>query len=206
MNYEGVCNIRIIGDSTIGKTSIIYRFIDNIFESIYTETVGFMNFSKDEIICDRKIRIKIWDTAGQERYRSLTKTFFRNSQGIILCYDVTNKNTFYNLKFWLESLKCCLGTLSLIKIIIIGNKIDLTREREVTFEEADDLCKENGFTLFETSAKDNINIRESIIYLTELIIKEKLEMNVLERNSFKLNGKREVNKSENQGKKNCCAK
>ena len=105
MNYDQKCQLLIIGDSTVGKTSILSRFVDGTFNSNYLATVGLENVTKDEIIDDKTIRIKIWDTAGQERYKSLTKSFFRNAEGVMLVYDVTNLETYENLKFWLQSIQ-----------------------------------------------------------------------------------------------------
>ena len=145
MNYDQKCQLLIIGDSTVGKTSIITRFANGTFDSNYLATVGLDNFTKDEIIDNKTIRIKIWDTAGQERYKSLTKGFFRNAEGVMLVYDVTNSETYENLKYWMQSIKNNLGeNMGEIPIIIIGNKIDC-QEREVSVEEAENFWKEQGF-------------------------------------------------------------
>ena len=152
MNYDQKVQLLIIGDSTVGKTSILSRFTNGTFDSNYLATVGLDNFTKDDIIDNKTIRIKIWDTAGQERYRSLTKGFFRNADGIMLVYDVTNSDTYDNLKFWLQSIKNNMSAdMGEIPIIIIGNKIDCTEEREVNFQEAENFWKEQGFSYFETS-------------------------------------------------------
>ena len=158
MNYDVKCQLLIIGDSTVGKTSILSCFANGTFNSNYLATVGLENFTKDEIIDDKTIRIKIWDTAGQERYKSLTKGFFRNAEGVMLVYDVTNSETYENLKFWLQSIKNNISSdMGDLPIIIIGNKIDL-EEREVQFKEAEKFWKEQGYQYFETSAKTGENV------------------------------------------------
>ena len=173
MNYDQKCQLLIIGDSTVGKTSIITRFANGTFNSNYLATVGLDNFTKDEIIDNKTIRIKIWDTAGQERYKSLTKGFFRNAEGVMLVYDVTNSETYENLKYWMQSIKNNLGnSIDDIPIIIIGNKIDC-QEREVSVEEAENFWKEQGFSYFETSAKTGENIEKTIIFLVKRVINVK---------------------------------
>ena len=173
MNYDQKCQLLIIGDSTVGKTSIITRFANGTFNSNYLATVGLDNFTKDEIIDNKTIRIKIWDTAGQERYKSLTKGFFRNAEGVMLVYDVTNSETYENLKYWMQSIKNNLGnSIDDIPIIIIGNKIDC-QEREVSVEEAENFWKEQGFSYFETSAKTGENIEKTIKFLVKRVINVK---------------------------------
>ena len=95
MSYDGKCQLLIIGDSTVGKTSILGRYANGVFNAHYLATIGLDNFTKDEVIDNKTIRIKIWDTAGQEKYQSLTKGFFRNAQGIMVVFDI---NRMYNWK------------------------------------------------------------------------------------------------------------
>jgi small GTP-binding protein len=193
---ENKCQLLIIGDSTVGKTSILYQYTNNQFLSQHLATVGIDYYNKDEIINEKLVRVKIWDTAGQERYKSLTSTFFRNAQGIILVYDVTNPETFDNLKYWIQSINNNLGVQSNVKKIIIGNKIDLPRE--VLKDEAESLANEYGIKYFETSAKDNINIKESIRYCVEISIADKSNM-ISNNNTKKIEPKiKEANESK------CC--
>ena len=173
MNYDIKCQLLIIGDSTVGKTSIISCYVNGTFSSNYLATVGLDNFTKDEVINNKTIRIKIWDTAGQERYKSLTKNFFRNAEGVMLVYDVTNYDTYENLKFWMQSIKNNMSSdMGEIPIVIIGNKIDLN-EREVQFKEAEKFWKEQGYKYFETSAKTGENVEQTIKTLVEMVVKEK---------------------------------
>ncbi len=173
MNYDQKCQLLIIGDSTVGKTSILSRFANGIFNSNYLATVGLDSFTKDEIIDDKTVRIKIWDTAGQERYKSLTKGFFRNAEGVMLVYDVTNSETYENLKFWLQSIKNNTSPdMGEIPIILIGNKIDC-EDREVKVEEAENFWKEQGYPYFETSAKTGENIDNTIKFLVKKVINVK---------------------------------
>ena len=170
MNYDEKCQLLIIGDSTVGKTSILSRYSNGTFNASYLATVGLDNFTKDEIINNKIVRIKMWDTAGQERYKSLTKGFFRNAQGIMVVYDVTNSETFENLKYWINSIKTHMDSeIDKIQVIIIGNKID-AEEREIKYEEADLFCKKHNYPYFETSAKTGKNINETINFLVNEVI------------------------------------
>lgn len=186
MDYDEICNLRIIGDTSVGKTSLLMRFKSDEFSYNLTTTIGIDSYTKDEFINNKKVRIKIWDTAGQERYRSLTSSFFRNAQGIILCYDITNRITFSNLKEWIESLKKGISDLDNIKVIVVGNKNDLHTKREVPFEEAEKFCKENLLPLYETSAKEGTNVRSTIIKLVEKIYNDTPQFNILNRDSVTL--------------------
>ena len=168
MNYDEKCQLMLMGDSMVGKTSLLYRYQENKFMTNYLATVGIDFFTKEEIINEKKVRIKIWDTAGQERFKSLTQAFSRNADGIILVFDVTNRESFTNLKFWIACINSNLGENNDLKKIIIGNKIDL--EEEVNRNEAESFAKENNCEYYETSAKENKGINEAIRHLVEKLI------------------------------------
>jgi len=172
MNFDKKCNLLIIGDATVGKTCILRRFAHDKFTSNYISTVGIDFFTKDVILDDKKIHIKIWDTAGQERYRSLTQGFFRKAEGIIIVYDITNESSFNNLKFWIDSIESNTNSQnSKIPAIIIGNKIDIL-ERKVDKVSAENFAKNKNYKYFEVSAKTGINIDESIKFLIKKVLKE----------------------------------
>ena len=124
-------------------------------------------FTKEEKIDDKIVRVKIWDTAGQEKFKSLTRNFYKNSHGVIICYDVTNRQSFENIETWVDSIKD--NSASNIKMVLVGNKIDL--EREVTTEEGERLAQYYHVPFFETSAKTNIGINECFLKLiTDVVI------------------------------------
>ena len=203
MNYDQKCQLLIIGDSTVGKTSILSRFANGTFNSNYLATVGLDNFTKDEIIDNKTIRIKIWDTAGQERYKSLTKGFFRNAEGVMLVYDVTNSETYENLKFWLQSIKNNMSSdMGEIPIIIIGNKIDC-EDREVIKEEAEKFWKEQGYQYFETSAKTGDNIDMTIKYLVKKVVDIKEGKKEEDKNQNIKIDKNDANNNKNDEAKKC---
>jgi len=171
MNYDKKVQLLIIGDSTVGKTSILSRYTNGDFNPHYLATVGLDFFKKDEVFNGKTIRIKIWDTAGQERYKSLTQGYFRNAEGIMIVYDVSNLVSFENLKYWIQSIKTHIDIdKGEVPAIIIGNKIDIF-EREVKKEDAEAFAKEEGFKYFETSAKSGKGVNECIKYLVKTILR-----------------------------------
>ena len=173
MSYNEKCQLLIIGDASVGKTSIFSRFTTGFFSAHYVATIGIDNYKKDITIDDKIVRVQLWDTAGAEKYYSLTKGFFRNAQGIMVVFDVTNSETYDNVRHWTQSIKTHIGSdIERIPVIIIGNKIDL-EEREIVKEDAILYAKELGCLYFETSAKTGENINETILFL----VKEVLEIN-----------------------------
>ena len=172
MSYDEKCQLLVIGDSMVGKTSLLFRFTNGTFNAHYLATVGLDNFTKDEIIKNKKVRIKIWDTAGQEKFQSLTKGFFRNAQGIMIVFDVSNIETYDNIKYWAQSIKTHLGSeIEKIPVIIIGNKKDL-KERKINKNDAENYSTELGYPYFETSAKTGENVDNTIKYLVLEVLKK----------------------------------
>jgi len=162
VNYDYKCQIIIIGDSTVGKTSLLFQYNNQPNPLKQVATVGIDYFTRDVNIEGKLIRTKIWDTAGQERFRSITDNFFKNANGIILVFDLNCRETFHNLKTWIQTIKLKVPNHN-IKKILIGNKSDL--KREVSTEEGLEFSKNFMFDYFETSVKQNINIHESINHL-----------------------------------------
>lgn len=166
-NFDYKCNIITLGDSTVGKTSLLFQFMGQKNPLKQVATVGIDYFTKDVNIDGKIVRTKIWDTAGQERYRSITDNFFKNSNGVLLVYDISIRETFDNLKVWVQSINLKVPEKE-VKKILIGNKVDL--EREVEYEEAKEFANSQGLEYFETSAKENLNIKESIEHLISKIL------------------------------------
>lgn len=160
----------IIGNSEVGKTAFLNRFFNNKFTYDHLTTLGFNYISKTfELSNGEKIKISFTDTAGQERFRSLTPLSLRKVQGIILLYDITNKNSFESVNYWLKMIKDQLGE-KLVPIILIGNKIDLQNERKISNEKGEEKAKELNLHFYESSVKDNINVKESVNDLINQII------------------------------------
>ena len=162
----------IIGDSSVGKSNILLRYVYEKFNEEFQSTLG-VEFSAKNLEINNKIyRIQIWDTAGQESFRSITRFYYKNSVCAFIVYDITNRDSFLNIKSWLDDIqKQCPKT---VLLILVGNKIDLNDERQVSYDEGANFAQENNILFFETSAKSGENINELFETSANIII-EKLE-------------------------------
>ncbi|KAG7539918.1 Small GTPase [Arabidopsis thaliana x Arabidopsis arenosa] len=147
-----------LGDQSVGKTSIITRFMYDKFDTTYQPTIGIDFLSKTMYLEDRTVRLQLWDTAGQERFRSLIPSYIRDSSVAIVVYDVSNRQTFLNTSKWIEDVHRERGQSNVI-IVLVGNKTDLVEKRQVSISEGEDKGKEYGVMFIETSAKENFNIK-----------------------------------------------
>ncbi|CAI2379486.1 unnamed protein product [Moneuplotes crassus] len=146
-----------LGDQSVGKTSIILRFMHDTFDSQYQATIGIDFLSKTMMVDDKMVRLQLWDTAGQERFKSLIPSYIQDSSFAIVCFDITSKASFENVKTWVEDARNIRGDD--VSIIVVGNKIDLADQREVYTEEGSKLALELGVEFIEVSAKAGINIK-----------------------------------------------
>ena len=149
--------IVFLGDQSVGKTSIINRFIYDTFEDVYQATIGIDFLSKPVYVDDKTIRLQLWDTAGQERFKSLIPSYVKDSSVAVICYDITNSDTFNSVKTWVENARSMRGEE--VILFIAGNKSDLADQRQVSEEEGENLASELGATFFETSAKSGENVK-----------------------------------------------
>ena len=206
MNYDKICQLLIIGDTSVGKTSLITRYTNGTFKEEYLATVGLDYYSKEEIINNKTINIKIWDTAGQERFKALTQSYFRNAEGVILAFDVTNTSSYDNLKDWIGSIKKNLeGKNIFLPLIIVGNKIDMEESREVEKENAEQFATENNYKYFETSAKTGEGVDEAVRDLVNQVLNNNQidEQKIEARKSVQLK-EEDNNEGEVKKKKGCC--
>ena len=143
----------LLGESTVGKTSIIIRYIENTFNDSNTSTCG-VDVKHKYVSCDNnKIRLDIWDTAGQERFRGLAKNYFRGAHGFILVYDITNKESFIKLKGWIKDAKEKINKEDSYKIMVVGNKKDCENDRAVEYNNLKQFGEDNKVIFSEVSAK-----------------------------------------------------
>ena len=156
----------------VGKSNILSRYAKNTFKPNHEITIGCEFMAKNIQLKDKIIRIQIWDTAGQESFRSITRSYYKNSTCAFIVYDITFKKSFDNVIIWLN--ECRDMCYKNILICLIGNKIDLEDKREVTFEDGENFAKENNLLFFETSAKNGNNINE-IFLETAKILMNKIE-------------------------------
>ena len=193
----------IIGDSNVGKTSMLLNYTDNYFPESHLATIG-VEYKVKELVTDNyNIALQIWDTAGQERFRSITKSFFRNANGIIFVYDVTCRSSFHSVKDWIKDSEL---HDSGFEKILVGNKIDLEDKREVTFDELKDYGIKKKIDVMEVSAKERINIDEAFKKIVDLILSNKNKMEVI--GQFGISNTNDLSlsncKDNNRKKDTCC--
>ena len=163
-----------IGDSSVGKTSIVNKFVRDRFNPNEQNTIGALYDSFQEVREGHKIEIQIWDTAGQEQYRSLSPVYFRSAAAAIIVFDVTNDESFQNLPGWLTSFREVSTDKAIV--IVVGNKTDLEAARKVTREDAEDFARRNDCEYAETSARTGDGVQDLFKFkLVDLLIKRNLE-------------------------------
>merc|ERR1712010_317760 len=140
-----------LGDQSVGKTSLITRFMYDSFDNTYQATIGIDFLSKTMYLEDRTVRLQLWDTAGQERFRSLIPSYIRDSTVAVVVYDITNVNSFEQVTRWVEDVRAERGND--VIIVLVGNKTDLNDKREVTTQQGEEEAKKNNLMFVETSAK-----------------------------------------------------
>ncbi|KPM04278.1 Ras-like protein 5 [Sarcoptes scabiei] len=150
--------ICLLGDSGVGKSSIVQRFVHNTFTSCNENTIGASFVTKTLFIQNEKYKLNIWDTAGQERYKALTPMYYRGANICIIVYDVTLRKSFESVKTWIQELKNYLFEKCLI--CVVGNKLDLVDRRAISLNEAKECADSVDAYFMETSAKDSHNINE----------------------------------------------
>ena len=195
--------ILVLGDSSVGKTTLLLKYVDGYFPTLYVATIG-VEFKTKKINVDGiDITLQIWDTAGQERFRSVTKSFLKGADGIIYVYDVTNKESFDNLKTWINTAE---ESITDFKKIIIGNKIDIEDKKKVSTEMLEKFCEKQNLKGLETSAKNGTNVNEMFELLTKMIIdrKTKEELLIKYNNEGKAKGKNIKKKDQKKKKKKFC--
>ena len=160
MSSKYIIKILTLGDTTVGKTSIVLRYSEDKFHvSNNLATIGIDFKIKQINRGGESIKVSIYDTAGQERYQNIIKHYYRGANGILLTFDISNRSTFEKLNFWLKDLKENSDNINELFICLIGNKIDKENKREVSKEEANKYAKENNFQYFEVSAKTGQGIK-----------------------------------------------
>ena len=185
---EYVIKILTLGDTGVGKTSIIQKFVNDKFSQNMLSTIGVDFQSKIIMIDNTKVKLKIWDTTGQERFKTLTSQYYNGADGALLIFDVTNKESFERINFWMNELNEK-KKLNELRLLLIGNKIDLVNKRIIDKEEAENFAKNNNLSYYETSALKNININNIIIDIAKQCL-----------NNIKRNDENIINNSINEKK------
>jgi len=149
--------IVLLGDQSVGKTSLITRFMYDTFDNTYQATIGIDFLSKTLYLEDRTVRLQLWDTAGQERFRSLIPSYIRDSSVAIVVFDITNRQSYLSTSKWIDDVRSERGND--VIIVLVGNKADLSEKRQVTVEEATQKATQMNIMFMETSAKAGHNVK-----------------------------------------------
>ena len=194
----------VVGDSGVGKTNLVRRFINNVFSKDAKATVGVEFLSKNFIVDNKVIKLELWDTAGQERYKAITAAYYRGAKGAMIVYDVTSKDSFDNVDKWHNELKTK-GSQD-INIIMIGNKSDLEDIRHVTTEQGQDKAQFLQIPVMETSALDASNVKEAFNRLIQ-----EMYLSIFSKSNDNNNTEKieegvslKLDKNEAETKKGCC--
>ena len=202
--YEMMIKVILIGDSGVGKTNIMSKYLKNQFMENSKATVGVEFGSKLFNHQGHKIKAQIWDTAGQEKYKAITGAYYKGSKGAFIVYDITRKDTFASIERWVNDLKATSDPK--LTIILIGNKNDLDDKREVSKDQGEEKAKSFGCAFLETSAFSGDNLDKAF----ELMVKEiyeKFSNSSSEEEDFEAVKKGEdlkVEKATDKKKKACC--
>ncbi|KAL0967226.1 hypothetical protein UPYG_G00249430 [Umbra pygmaea] len=206
--FDFLFKIILIGESNVGKTSVVQSFKSGEFSEKQQNTIGVDFTVRTLDIEGKKIKMQVWDTAGQERFRTITQSYYRSAHGAMIAYDITRRPTFDSVPNWIREVELY-GAANLV-LCLIGNKCDLESERQVLFKEACALAEERGIlAALETSAKVNQNVDDAFMMMArELLARNGMEVQqgaqgysphiLLRSNS------RPVNAPENFAEKKCC--
>jgi len=201
-NNEILIKILLLGESGVGKTSILLKYTENKFSKSYLPTIGIDYKTKILEINNHNIKIKIWDTAGQEKFRNLTSTYFVNSNGIFIIFDLGDKLSFDRINDWMKQINYYLYSID-VPIVLLGNKYD-NHNREVNEKIIEDLSNFYHFKYFNVSALKNIGINEAFNYMINEILKKNGVKDIVIEKDFKsFNLEKNKSKNEKKKKKNC---
>ncbi|KAK2722686.1 hypothetical protein QYM36_003016 [Artemia franciscana] len=155
-----ICQFKLVllGESAVGKSSLVLRFVKGQFHEYQESTIGAAFLTQTVCLDDTTVKFEIWDTAGQERYHSLAPMYYRGAQAAIVVYDITNQETFTRAQNWIRELQRQASPN--IVIALAGNKSDLAQRRAVEFDEAKVFADEQGLLFMETSAKTAMNVND----------------------------------------------
>ena len=171
VQFDLTFKIIIVGDSGVGKSCLSLRAIKNYFEDFYSPTIGFEFLSYNLQINDKKIKLQLWDTCGQEAYRSLITSFYKNSSLAIMVYSVDSEQSFNNIETWLNDIKTQASPD--IKIILVGNKVDLEDKRQIKKEKGEEFSRMHDLNFFcETSAKSGFNAQNLFMEAGKILYNE----------------------------------
>ena len=199
-NFSVFFKILLIGDLGVGKSCVILRYVEGDFPGNIMSSIGVDFKTKQIELDDHSIKMQIWDTAGHEKFRTITTSYYKSAQAIIILYDITQKSSFEHIRNWITEIDK-FGKQGVLKVIV-GNKLDLENNRKIKKEDAENLAAKYGVKLWEISAKDNTNIEEMFTDTIKTLL-EKNSKIISESSSMGNNIKLSKN-IKNKKNKKCC--
>eukprot|EP01016_Furgasonia_blochmanni_P057196 TRINITY_DN988_c0_g1_i1.p2 TRINITY_DN988_c0_g1~~TRINITY_DN988_c0_g1_i1.p2 ORF type:complete len:286 (-),score=50.37 TRINITY_DN988_c0_g1_i1:238-1095(-) len=171
-NYDHAVKLLMLGESGVGKSSLLLRFAEDKFSSTFLTTLGVEYKQKVIQVNNSNTLVQVWDTAGQERFRTITPIYYRSVDGVILVYDVADRHSFESVSYWIKNLQDY-GDPNIITILV-GNKADLVERKHVTTEEGVRTAEGFKMNFVETSAKNNSGVNETFAKITEQILERRM--------------------------------
>eukprot|EP00735_Rhodelphis_limneticus_P004696 TRINITY_DN16321_c0_g1::TRINITY_DN16321_c0_g1_i1::g.3199::m.3199 TRINITY_DN16321_c0_g1::TRINITY_DN16321_c0_g1_i1::g.3199 ORF type:complete len:217 (-),score=47.66,sp/Q39433/RB1BV_BETVU/72.68/2e-103,Ras/PF00071.17/2.4e-67,Miro/PF08477.8/1e-20,Arf/PF00025.16/1.2e-15,GTP_EFTU/PF00009.22/1.7e-06,Gtr1_RagA/PF04670.7/3e-06,MMR_HSR1/PF01926.18/3.3e-05,MMR_HSR1/PF01926.18/3e+03,DUF258/PF03193.11/0.0079,SRPRB/PF09439.5/0.013,SLA_LP_auto_ag/PF05889.8/0.016,AAA_22/PF13401.1/0.07,AAA_22/PF13401.1/3.3e+03,AA len=203
-SYDFLIKLLLIGDSGVGKSCLLLRFSEDSFTTSFITTIG-IDFKIRTVNLDgKKVKLQIWDTAGQERFRTITTAYYRGAMGILLVYDVTDRDTFNNIRNWIRNIEQ--HASDNVNKILLGNKCDMDDKRVVSAEEGAKLADEYGIPFYETSAKTTHNVEAAFLHIAReiknrLVTSETVKQQQAPAQNIRLE---ELDAKKGAQKKKCC--
>ena len=205
-NYEMMFKVVLVGDSFVGKTNIMSKYLKDEFHEDSKATVGVEFGSKQFTIEGHSIKAQIWDTAGQERYKAITSAYYKGAKGAFVVYDITRKTSFESIDRWVNDLTAAADKK--ITIVVIGNKCDLEDQRQITKEQGEEKSAKLEVAFLETSALSGENLDKAFDKMMNEVYKKCHEEMIAEINVDVFEGGQDINLGQNKGKgqvkKSCC--
>ena len=202
--YDYIFKLILIGNSCVGKSSIIQRYIQKTFNDEYTCTIGVDFFMKTLDINDNLIKLQLWDTAGTEKFKSITTGYYRGANAAFVVFDLTSRISFDSVSEWIQNYYNYSNPNSEKNVVLIGNKSDLKENREISDEEINKFAINNNIKYFETSAKNGNNIEECFYYIAEKLMKDMKEKGEDNNDNNIIKSDNLKNKKDIIGEKKCC--
>ena len=184
-DHDYLFKLLIIGNSAVGKSALLMRFAGGTYEDNYITTIGIDFKVRTIEVNEQRVKMQIWDTAGQERFRTIGTAYYRNTHGVIVVYDVTSRESFVNVEQWLKEIKQNCDRPP--TVVLVGNKDDNAILKKVHTEEAADFAAKIGIPLYETSAKENINVDEMFYEVAKMMVDTRLTKTIARNKAKEMN-------------------